>query len=357
VTTSSLSLPAAVDPTGRWFDELKAQFEIVAAGTTEHRTRLLIAGVPIEFRFAGKALQDELYPALAHHPSAVLTPEWQIWIAESQEHAPMPPCPWGVDDVGTRGEVAVATVGPYRTSYFGPSNALSTIDIERRIAMFRVPDARTLPWYERAAPVRTLIHWILSQHDRRLVHAAAVAPPGSDTGVLLAGAGGSGKSTTAMLCLGAGFRYAGDDYIAVSPPGATNGPRAHSLFATAKLSATSLARLPFLNEGVRLAPLNDEKGVIDLTVICPERLANSFALGAVIVPRVRGGKTSVRRISQAEALRALAPTTLLQLPGNGNDTFRDITRLAASLPAWSLDLGDDLESIPDHVASTLEEVR
>lgn len=353
MTTSSLSPPAVADRTGRWFDELNAHFEIVAAGATERRSSLLIAGVPIELRFAGKALHEALYPALAHHPAAVLTPEWQVLIAESQAHAPMPACPWGVDDVGARGEVAVATVGPYRTSYVGPSNVLSTIDIERRMAMFWVPDART----QQAAPARTLLHWILSQHGRRLVHAAAVAPPGSDIGVLLAGAGGSGKSTTAMLCLGAGFHYAGDDYTAVSQPDATNGPRAHSLFATAKLTATSLALLPFLTPGIRLAPTKDEKGVIDLNAICPERLADSIALGAVIVPQVRGGKTGVRRISQAEALRALAPTTLLQLPGSGNDTFRDLSRLAASLPAWSLDLGDDLDEIPGHVARTLEELR
>ncbi|HEX7706059.1 MAG TPA: hypothetical protein VF701_06320 [Thermoanaerobaculia bacterium] len=352
MTTSSLSPPAVADRTGRWFDELKAHFEIVAARATERRSTLLIAGVPIEFRFAGKTLHDALYPALAHHP-AVLTPEWQVLIAESQEHAPMPACHWGVDDVGPRGEVAVATVGPYRTSYVGPSNVLSTIDMERRIAIFRVPDVRT----QQAAPFRTLLHWILSEHGRRLVHAAAVAPPGSNIGVLLAGAGGSGKSTTAMLCLNAGFHYAGDDYTAVSPPEATNGPRAHSLFATAKLTTTSLALLPFLTSGIRLAPTKDEKGVIDLTAIWPERVADSITLGALIVPRVRGGKTRVSRTSQAEALRALAPTTLLQLPGNGNDTFRDLSRLAASLPAWSLDLGDDLDSIPGHVASTLEDVR
>ncbi len=355
IATTAPGLPLPEARIARWFDELAAHFEEVAL-SGEHAVELAIAGIAFSIRFAGDAIRDELLPALSHHRRTGLTPAWRILVADSPGSSRMPDFPWSLADVGMRGEVARATGGPFRTTYFGPSNALSTIDLDRRMAMFWVPDAHGLPWFERAAPLRTLLHWVLATHGIRLVHAAAVAPRGSARGALLAGRGGSGKSTTAMLCLGAGFDYAGDDYVAISiPESSDDAVRAHGLFATAKLSATSLERLPFLATGLRLAPDGEEKGVVDLTSVSGERLTDAFGVAALIVPRVIGGVTRLGRATGADALRALAPTTLLQLPGNGDETFRELTRLAARVPAWSLDLGDDLDEIPRHVQRAIEE--
>ena len=82
----------------------------------------------------------------------------------------------------------------------------------------------------------------------------------------------------------------------------------------------------------------------------------SFRIGAMIVPRVTAlTASSIRRASAATALRALAPTSLFQLPGSGAE---DLERMAAwirGIPVWSLDLGSDFDRIPDLIRQAIEE--
>jgi hypothetical protein len=121
------------------------------------------------------------------------------------------------------------------------------------------------------------------------------------------------------------------------------------------LSASSLQWLPFLAPALHVAPHGDEKGVAILSELVPQQMATSFPLRAVIVPRVAGGISRLRRIRGGEALRALAPTTLLQLPGGGASAFAEVADLVRRLPAWSLELGDDRAEIPQLVARAIEE--
>lgn len=315
---------------------------------------LTIAGVPIRLHVAGAGMRSVLFPALAHHPPSTAGAEFTVLIADSPAGSPaVPPFPFRLEDVGAKGEVASATAGPIRTAWVGGSRMLSVIDLERRIAVAWTPDAAVLPWYERAAPLRTLLHWILAASGRNLVHAAAVALP-SGVGALLAGRGGSGKSTTAMLCLGAGFSYAGDDYVVVSQR--ADVVEAHSLYGSAKLTRSSLDWLPFLGTGLHADAVGDEKAVVMLREVAPDRLVASFRATALIVPHVSAaGRSTLSRASAATALRALAPTTIFQLPGSGATTFEQLASITRSVPAWSMELGSDLHEIPMLVARAVEE--
>jgi hypothetical protein len=322
------------------FDRLAAPFEEQHDRRDDLRT---IANVSIQFSFAGDAMRERLLPALID-VAPQRAPEFTLRIWESAS----PEFPWRAEDLGPRGAIEVATDDSMRAAFTVGSSALSMLDLERGIGLFRARDARELPWYERAAPFRTLLHWILESRGCRFVHAAAVAT--QDGGVLLAGRGGSGKSTTAMLCVRDGFQYAGDDYVGIT---IDDTPRAQAIFTSAKLSASSLEWLPFLRAAVRVAPDADEKGVAMIGDVRPQQIAASFPLRAVIVPRVTGGKSALHRISGGAALRALAPTTLLQLPGNGAAAFAHLAELVRNLPAWSLDLGDDRDEIPKLVAEAI----
>jgi hypothetical protein len=198
-----------------------------------------------------------------------------------------------------------------------------------------------------------LLHWILAANGRNLVHAAAVAPA-NRAGALLAGRGGSGKSTTAMLCLAAGFDYAGDDYVGLSHR--DDAWTAHSLYGSAKLTRASLDWLPFLRGGLRVDAAGEGKGVVMLTDVLPDRLTASFPIAALIVPHVGSSpQSSLRRTSAAATLRALAPTTIFQLPGSGPEIFDRLAAFSRSVPAWSLELGTDREAIPALVARAIEE--
>ena len=90
----------------------------------------------------------------------------------------------------------------------------------------RTASSERLSLYERGKPFRVLLSvWL---HDRgvQVVHAALVAR--GDRGVLLPGRGGAGKTTSALTCLLAGFRYLGDDYVGLEGP-VDGSFRGHSL--------------------------------------------------------------------------------------------------------------------------------
>ena len=118
---------------------------------------------------------------------------------------------------------------------------LSIFDPGRRAAgAVGVRDVRRVPWWERAAPFRSIWQWSLTSEDRCLAHAAAIGT--SAGGLLLVGPGGAGKSTTTVAAALSGMRVAGDDYVVLeSGPG---GVVAHSLYATAKLAPATVHRLP-----------------------------------------------------------------------------------------------------------------
>jgi hypothetical protein len=342
-----------------WFGALVEHHHTMAGQAEEHVADLAVANVAIRLRFTGAGMRAALLPALAHHRPAAArdapaTEPFTILISDAPTGSPpIPHFPFRPEDIGPKGEVAAATAGSIRTAWFAGSRLLSVIDLERRTAVCWTPDAAALPWYEHAAPLRTLFHWILAANGRNLVHAAAVASP-SGAGALLAGRGGSGKSTTAMLCIAAGLDYAGDDYVGLS--GGDDSWAAHSLYGSAKLSRATLGWLPFLRSGLRVDAAGEGKAVVMLGDVMPDRLARSFPIAALIVPQVgTSPRSSMRRTSSAMALRALAPTTIFQLPGSGPEIFERLASFTRSVPAWSLDLGRDREAIPTLVARAIEE--
>jgi len=350
----TVSLPATRDSLSGVFDELAEPFALAARRLGQRDELLTIAGVTIRLSFAGEAMRERLLPALLAptSDSSIATPDFtlQIWDGASSG-IPIPPLPWRADGLDGRGAIAEATNATIRTAFMVGSSSLSMLDLERGRGFLRSRDAQALPWYERAAPFRTLLHWMLESRGRRLVHAAAVGT--SDGGALLAGRGGSGKSTTAMLCVEQGFLYAGDDYVGFSLGDA---PSAHAIYSSAKLSASSLQWLAFVAPAILVPPDGEEKAVALLAKVVPEQITAAMPLRAVIVPRVTGSN-QLRRIRGGEALRALAPTTLLQLPGGGAGAFAEVAELVRTLPCWSLELGDDRAAIPGLVARAIEESR
>lgn len=79
----------------------------------------------------------------------------------------------------------------------------------------------------------------------------------------------------------------------------------------------------------------------------PERLLRSAPLRAIVFPRVVGETGSeLHRIPRALALKALAPTTMFQLPGSAGQAMRTMAGLVKALPCYRLDAGSDIAAIP-----------
>lgn len=233
------------------------------------------------------------------------------------------------------------------------SGILSAFDRDRRTGVWWIRDAAEVPSHERAAPLRTLLGWALADLGLQSVHAAAVGR--ASGGVLLAGPGGSGKSSTALRCLAGGLDHLADDYCLISTSGP---PRAYSLFAVAKLDgADDLTRLPeFRTSVVNADRQGAEKLVVDLRREFAERIIATFPIRAVVAPTVRpAGPTTLAPLDPAAALRALGPTTLLQLPGSGTRALHAMGDLVRRVPCHTLYLGDDGADVPALVSSLLDQ--
>ncbi len=211
-----------------------------------------------------------------------------------------------------------------------------------------------LSLFELGKPLQPLLFAWHSDNDTVPVHAGLVARGGY--GVLLGGMGGSGKSTTSLLCLKAGFDYLGDDYIGL-PAASGETFRGYSFYNSTWLDPEHIGRLAWLEPySIRGTPEEDKLLVI-LDGKFDDRLAESAEIRALVLPRVTGLRdTTFRRASSAQAVLRLAPSSILQLPFISSDRALDrMTELATCVPTYWLELGTDLEQIPAGVEGIIEQ--
>jgi hypothetical protein len=242
---------------------------------------------------------------------------------------------------------AVAALGAERhwTHSQVRADATQLLDIDGRIGVHAVTDLAIARDFEVGTPMRQLLHWWAAANGRCLVHAAAVGV--ASGGVLLAGAGGSGKSSTAAACLGSSLRVAGDDIVLIEPGGA---PRAHSIYSSLKLDLPSVQRLSYVG-GVALAtksqPEPGEKLVLLPGLRHPEQLIADIPLRAIVLLRItQRARSHITPAAPNEALMALAPSSLFLLRGHEARVFRHLVALVRTLPAVTLELGQDVDQIP-----------
>jgi hypothetical protein len=302
---------------------------------------IAIGGTALRLRFAGDALLDVLFPPLAHLACAP-APDGAgvtlaVWDSASTGVAP-PAVPWADDDLDYSGHVRGLGDDDGIHAYHHPRLEILTLyDGTTATGAYWTQAAASVPWNERSAPLRTLFHLVLAGRRRHLVHAGAVGT--ESAAVLLGGVSGSGKSTTSLACVDAGLGYLGDDYVVVS---LDPRPTAHSLFTTAKVAPEALERFPAFAGCVDETLANDDKVVLDLTRERGERILVSAPIAAVVLPRVRGtGPTELRSMRRSEAVLALAPSTIIQMPHRSTDALGLVTKLLEDVPGYRLELGAD----------------
>src|SRR5438093_5862204 len=243
-------------------------------------------------RFSDSALENLLFPALAHQdlPEHDSDGDFKILAWDSfHSGIPMWSPPWEIGDYLARGEIAGYNDGKFRAVFQFDSGVLSLYDGDRRIGLWWTQDFDRLPLYERAAPFLLLFHWFhaLGGDHSVLLHSAAVGTK-DHGGVLLAGRSGSGKSTTALASLlNHGWRFVADDYCVVR--NGTNRPIVHSLYCSAKIDAKMLGGFANLCRGAcSFGGTRDPEGkmVLNLHGSLPERLKRELPLRAILLPRI-----------------------------------------------------------------------
>jgi hypothetical protein len=336
-----------------FFSAAESTFERAAAasgGVTERH--FAIGSGIVTLRFAGRALQPLILPALAHlatpwRPSARrLTVS--LFDTESTG-TQMPPPAWTPDSYGARGEIIGFNTDRFRTIYAHGVDLLQMMDLEQERAVFWAPSYRIVPYFEIGGPLRAILHWWMWREPYQPLHAGAV---GLETGgVLLAGKRGSGKSTSTLACVAGGLLYAGDDYVLAGG----QDPYVYSLYNTAKLVPDNLHRFPEFLPAIRNRErLGEEKAMIFMHEAYPERISAGFPIRAVLLPKVTGERdTRLRQTSAMNALLALAPTTILHMAGASQEAFEKMSRLVKQTPCYVLEAGTDLTQIPAAVRELL----
>jgi len=339
-TRLPLSDAPAVDRAECFFDAALATFVANRVGGEQERRCYCIGRRSVVIESASSELASILLPTFAHLAAQDrATPDLEVRAWEGRRAGAPPAPPWGAADYYGNGEIKGFGGGVLRAAFDVEAGVLSLYHARRRLALCWARSSRDIPAHIVAAPFRTILQWHAENHGQQLAHAAAVGS--GSGGVLMAGAGGAGKSSAAVASLLAGLSYAGDDYVLVEPEPR---PWVYSLFGTAKLARGHLAqRFPELRELAVAQPRQDgEKALLDLARFYPARMSAGFPVRALLIPRLSGREGSrLVAASGSEALRALLPHTLFPLPGARQQAFARLAALARRLPCFFLEAGSD----------------
>jgi hypothetical protein len=206
-------------------------------------------------------------------------------------------------------------------------------------------NAEQLSLYERGRPLHVPLSLWHKAQDIPLVHAALVAKNGR--GLLLAGPGGSGKSTSALLSACVGFDFLSDDLVALE---ASNGGFVgHSLYSSTFMEPEDLKKFPlFADHALACRYPFERKHLVLLPLVPALRLARDCGICAVVLPRVLHlASTRLRPATRSEALMALAPSSLLVGErSHGRETFAKLGKLVEKVPCYWLELGGELDEVP-----------
>ncbi len=351
--------PSRADRGLEYLDALHECFERALAQAGGVERRLEIAGVAVRLRFAGRALADLLLPPFEHlagGPDGAGGIEIEVFDSASTGIEPPPP-PWqrveaepGTSPIerweSDRACLLLATA----------SGALTAADPGAGRAVFHLPAADRIPANERAAPLREALHVLMAPRDRWLAHAGAVGLSG--TGVLLVGRGGSGKSTLALSCARAGMEFVADDYLLLE----TGPALAHAMQSTAKLTADSAARLGIAAAEIDPAGFEPTlegpaKALVEVDDIAPGLVRRRLRIGALLAPAVAGlARPELEPVSAARGLRALAPSTVLQMHSRGNPALAALGELVREVPSYELRLSPDPAANAAAVAEVVGEL-
>jgi hypothetical protein len=239
-----------------------------------------------------------------------------------------------------------------RGSYFHDNRLWQFYDAKTRRGVALMRRAGDYPPWEVSAPLRVFLHWIYAEAGLRMVHAATLGARGR--GVLIAGRGGAGKSSTTLAGVAAGLDSVGDDYVLVE---AGDDVRAHPVYAVAKQDASGFARLGLGRLVADPGPLNWQ-GKHEFGLALLGRPVQHLALTAILVPRVaHRARTEIVLASPREAMLALAPSGIFQMPGEWLSGSRFYADLIRRLPSFRIELGTDGREIAESIASFLDRQR
>lgn len=300
--------------------------------------------------FIGTNDADFFTKAVAHRQVSSALADLTVFVVDHKTSAVMLPSPcWDWKQADGHGTIH-GLAGGYAGYFQQDTNVFTWVAYAEQIAIVWGTDLTTLPEWERSFPFRYVLHkWQEPSSRYVLVHAGAVGTVAG--GVLLTGAGGSGKSTSTLACINTDLLYAGDDFVMID----LEVPFVHSLYNVAKFNVDNLHRFPQFQPLVANPESTlDQKLQVFLHQHYPATVTAGFPLKAIMLPRFSDTKTTtIRSATPAEALKALAPSTLALLRADQR-SFQKMSQLIHKLPLFWLETGTDLTQIPECILNILQ---
>jgi hypothetical protein len=313
-----------------------------------------VAGYKVELYFAGSALPPLLTPALAHLAiPKVSQPDLRLYLWDSESTGVQPPpCPWRPEQVDLRGEVPTFSDERFLTAIQIDVNAVSILDRRHNVGIYWIDQLDSLRAYERAAPLKVLLHWWLRDRSLPMIHAGAVGT--QDGAVLLVGKTGAGKSTTALACLSAGLRFISDDrcLLRLDPE-----PQVLCIYNSAKLHLAQMEHFPHLIPSIsNLYRTEEEKALVHVYDFAPQQVVHQLPIRAILLANVAGtAATTFSPVSRMAVLRDFTTSTLVYQPGAAQAEVQMMAELVRRVPCYQIDLGSDLAGIPQAIEKLIKD--
>lgn len=335
------------------FEGLAGGFEHAAAsGISEFRLR--VAGHSVRIRVAGEEWAQIVAASMGHLRDGAPDPEPALTVDVWDTCATGVAAPQRSAADASDPPILMKTSADGR--YVGEEryHGMVWLDRERSRILGFCDGVSRLNLDERARPFHKMLAAWLEDRGVQFVHSGLITH--GDKGVLFVGNGGAGKSTSSIASLRAGMGYLGDDFIGL---GIEHGRfTGHGLYASCLLNVHHIKRFPDL-QPLAHEPYYDyeEKYVLYLTEAFPGCLRDKVGIDALVLPRVVDSeRTTFRVAKKSETLMAIAPTSVMLLPRPNRAAFDRLTRLVESTPTYWLELGRQVDLIPDAVRALAEQL-
>ncbi len=187
-------------------------------------------------------------------------------------------------------------------------------------------------------------------NNKLLFHAAAVGTGGK--GVMIAGRGGSGKSTFAVSCLAEDLDFVSDDYTLITASGEL---LAMPLYTIVALREDMYGEFPQLGK-----PLLEEDGSFrggkPQFQVPAERFSSALNIKALIIPKIAGDdEPSIAPIPPSKVMIHLIHSTITQIESR-HDTalIQQMAQRLSGLPVYEMRMSTDLKKNPAFLRSFIE---
>lgn len=270
----------------------------------------------------------------------------RIFVAHPGINGIAAPESWGNSPFTQHGFATRLAEAGLRGNHYHDLDFWQFYDPDRRVGVQLMTAEDSFPPWEPGAPLRPFLHWEYAARGMRLAHAGSLGIGGK--GVLLAGSGGAGKSGTVVAGLLNGLDSVGDDYVLID---LAQDVTAHPLFATLKQDPEGFRRLGLKERLGSHGALNWQgKYQFRVDDIAARPIPGRLDMIALMVPHISGGEaSSITPVSRKDAMIALAPSGIAQMPGERESGFRFFSDLTRRLPCYRLSLG----TRPDEIAGTI----